>query len=294
MNPFKLEDNDSYQRWRDARLAGYPSSIAEIIVEVADPRQLSPAEHQKLTETVERANMAIYASQLGAEEDKEIVRQMGRQFGMTRLDANMCADDDAISSLEQADTEPRTGYIPYTNRPIAWHTDGYYNAADKQIRAMVLHCVRAADTGGINQIFDPEIAYIRLRDENPDFITALMHPSAMTIPENREPNGKVRPASIGPVFEMNPRNGHLEMRYTARTRSIEWRDDATTHAAVAFLQSVLNSDDPLIQTIKMQDGDGLLCNNSLHNRTGFDANSDNASTRLMMRVRFHNRVIGRT
>ena len=89
-------------------------------------------------------------------------------------------------------------------------------------------------------------------------------------------------------------NGHLEMRYTARTRSIEWRDDATTHAAVAFLQSVLNSGDPMIQTIKMQDGDGLLCNNSLHNRTGFDANSDNASTRLLMRVRFHNRVNWRT
>ena len=174
-----------------------------------------------------------------------------------------------------------------------WHTDGYYNAPDEKIRAMVLHCVRAAQDGGVNQVFDPEIAYIRLRDENPDYIAALSHPRAMTIPENREPNSNVRPASIGPVFEVNSDTGHLEMRYTARTRSIEWRDDSATRAAVDFLNSVMNSDDPFIQTIRMQDGDGLLCNNSLHNRTGFDANSEKPSARLLMRVRFHNRVTGR-
>jgi alpha-ketoglutarate-dependent taurine dioxygenase len=222
------------------------------------------------------------------------LRHFAQNLGLRIAEKHRSAGKDGIVSLQVSDSVGKKGYIPYSKKPMNWHTDGYYNAPDNKIRAMILHCVRAADTGGVNQVFDPEIAYIRLRDENPDFISALMHPSAMTIPENREPNGKVRPASIGPVFEVNPQNGHLEMRYTARTRSIEWRDDAMTRAAVEFLQSVLNSDDPFIQTTKMQDGDGLLCNNSLHNRTGFDANSENASARLMMRVRFHNRVTGRT
>lgn len=285
MNPFKLEDNDSYQRWRDARLAGYPSSIAEIIVEVADPRQLSPAEHQKLTETVERANMAIYASQLGAEEDKEIVRQMGRQFGMTRLDANMCADDDAISSLEQADTEPRTGYIPYTNRPIAWHTDGYYNAADKQIRAMVLHCVRPAREGGMNQLLDHEIAYIQLRDENPDYIRALQHPKAMAIPPNVVNGEELRGWTKGPVFSVQA-DGSLHMRYTHRKRNIRWRDDELTREAVAFLGSLMQPDNPCYFEGTLEAGQGLLCNNVLHTRTGFEENSE----RLLYRGRYFDRV----
>jgi alpha-ketoglutarate-dependent taurine dioxygenase len=182
-----------------------------------------------------------------------------------------------------------------------WHTDGYYNAPEQKIRAMVLHCVRAAEDGGVNQFLDNEIAYIRLRDENPAYIRALMHPEAMTIPANDAPDGDNRPASIGPVFAVDPETDKLEMRYTARTRSIEWRDDAMTAEAVAYLTALLASGDPFIQTVKMQAGTGILCNNSLHNRTGFDRTgstgepsetSPESSTRLMMRVRFHNRVKG--
>ena len=121
---------------------------------------------------------------------------------------------------------------------------------------------------------------------------AMKHRQATTISENREPNGKVRSVSIGPVFASNAEPGHLEMRYTARTRSIVWRDDAVTAQAVAFLDSVLGGDEPYIQTTKMQAGEGILCNNSLHNRTGFDPKLAEDSGRLVYRMRIHNRVSG--
>jgi len=119
----------------------------------------------------------------------------------------------------------------------------------------------------------------------------------MSIPENREENGTIRPVSIGPVFSVNAGSGQLEMRYTARTRSIVWRDDATTKAAVARLQNLLCAGDPLMQTVTMQAGHGVLNNNVLHNRTGFDSNGDGVGTepgsrRLVYRIRFHNRVLG--
>ena len=47
---------------------------------------------------------------------------------------------------------------------------------------MGLHCISPARVGGENALMDPEIAYILLREENPDFIRALMHPQAMEIP----------------------------------------------------------------------------------------------------------------
>jgi hypothetical protein len=41
------------------------------------------------------------------------------------------------------------------------------------VRGLILHCVQSAATGGENQLLDHEIAYILLRDENPDHIRAL-------------------------------------------------------------------------------------------------------------------------
>ncbi len=296
-NPFALDDGAAYQAWRADKL----QQTSELLeksdpVEIDDLAAITPAVQDELFRRCEISNAVFYRDmQKTADPDtiSKKLRLFAEKLGLRIAEKHRSAGKDGIVSLQVSDSPSQKGYIPYTTRPINWHTDGYYNAPDEKIRAMVLHCVRAAQDGGVNQVFDPEIAYIRLRDENPDYIAALSHPGAMTIPENREPNGNVRPASIGPVFEVNNDTGHLEMRYTARTRSIEWRDDSATRAAVDFLNSVMNSDDPYIQTIKMQDGDGLLCNNSLHNRTGFDANSEKPSARLLMRVRFHNRVTGR-
>ncbi|MCC2106675.1 MAG: TauD/TfdA family dioxygenase, partial [Hyphomicrobiales bacterium] len=115
-------------------------------------------------------------------------------------------------------------------------------------------------------------------------IAALMHPEAMSIPENVEPDGKVRPVNVGPVFYIDPRSGALGMRYTARTRSIAWREDAATQRAVAALTRIL-VDEPLTLTTRMRPGMGLVCNNVLHDRTGFAEGSGGG--RLVYRIRYH-------
>jgi hypothetical protein len=157
------------------------------------------------------------------------------------------------------------------------------------IRAMLLHCVRCASQGGENGLLDHEIAYIRLRDENPDFIAALMHPEAMTIPANEEANGKTRTENTGPVFILDPDTGGLTMRYTARKRSIRWREDAVTEAAVHALERVL-SEDPLILRVKLAPGEGVICNNFLHDRVGFETGPSSAPGRLLYRIRSYSRV----
>ena len=82
------------------------------------------------------------------------------------------------------------------------------------------------------------------------------------------------------------------MRYTARTRSITWRDDPMTKDAVNALVKILNGNDQLMLTGRLDAGQGILCNNVLHNRTGFDPDPKNQSARVIFRVRFHNRVKG--
>ncbi len=254
-------------------------------MEIGDPRALTGAEREALLRRCRSANLAIY--QCATPIDKTAVRRLGEQLGLTRLDDNLCADHDSISSLEVRSGGIHAGYIPYTNRTLNWHTDGYYNPGDQRIRAFVLHCVRNASQGGINQLLDPEIAYILIRDENPDYIRALMHPQAMTVPANRS-GGAMRQAQNGPVFSVDQATGCLHMRYTARTRSIHWRDDRITRDAVDFLVEILSRQTPYIIQHRLQPGQGLVCNNVLHNRSAFP--NDAAGGRLLYRARYYDRI----
>ncbi len=286
-NPFALDDKAAYERWRDRKLAEAPASAGELIVEVGDPRALSTAEHAALMARVRRCNMAIYAGAM-LDEDTDIPRRLGEQFGLSRLDANWLAGEDGISEIRVFNDGTQTHYIPYTDRPIKWHTDGYYNSPEWQIRGMVLHCVRRAASGGENRLMDHEMAYLLLREESPEHIHALMQADAMIIPERVDEKDGVRPAQGGPVFSLDG-GGNLHMRYTARTRSIAWKQDAATRAAVAALERLLNQENmPHIFQAQLEPGMGLLCNNVLHDRAAFS--DDPARPRLLYRARYLDRI----
>ncbi len=285
--PFDLSDAAGYQRWREQKLAAAPASVNDLIVEVRDPRALTPTEREALANAVRRCNMAIYASSM-YDEDSDMLRKLGAQFGLHRLDANWLAGEDGISAIQVFEGGTRQHYIPYTDKPIKWHTDGYYNPPERQILAMVLHCVRSAASGGENRLMDNEMAYLLLRDEDPQHIRALMQPDAMTIPERVDETDGVRPAQSGPVFSLDAQ-GNLHMRYTARTRSIEWKQDAATKAAVAALERLLASDSPYIYHARLEPGMGLLCNNVLHDRAAFT--DDPEHPRLLYRARYLDRIV---
>ena len=284
MNAVLDNELQAYPRWREEKLARYPRRAEDLFVEVRDPRALSDSEAAQLRRVCAVANMAVYSSPLAGVEDKEIVRRVGARLGLSRLQANPLADEDGITSLEVAAEKSGRGYIPYSNRRLLWHTDGYYNPPASCIRAFLLHCVRPAVSGGENRLLDPEIAYILLRDADPRFVEVLSAPDAMTVPANEEDPAAQRGAQAGPVFSFE--DGVLHMRYTARTRSIVWRDDA--QAAVERLRSILDSDSPYVFRLRLSGGQGLVCNNVLHDRTEFmDAPG---AERLVYRARYSDRV----
>lgn len=289
-SPFFIEDEQAYQRWRAQKLIAYPKSANELIVEVSDPRKLNNAEKEKMSILLKRSNMLIYNSKLGSLEDKDIPRKLGEQLSLRHLDPNMLADDDGVTSLSVVPGKLKRGYIPYSDRRLLWHTDGYYNKPEQQIRAFILHCVRPAVEGGENSLIDPEMVYIQLRDANPDYARVLMHPEAMTIPANTESGKITRPAQSGPVFSLDFATNCLHMRYTARTRSISWRDDALTKQAVDYLASLLNDENSYVFNHVLTPGQGLICNNVLHSRTAFSDVNAEGEGRLLYRARYYERV----
>jgi len=289
-SPFDPDNTTAYLYWRDRKLANAITLNEELVVEIGNPNALTVMEHAKLLACCRRSNMVIYASRSG-NANEQMVREFGFQFGLNSLDANWLADEDGITRVTVvADDGQRQAYIPYTDRAIKWHTDGYYNPPERQIRSFVMHCLHSAAQGGENRLLDHEIVYLMLRDADVEFVRALSAPDAMTIPARTDEDGVARAAQTGPVFSLDPASGDLHMRYTARTRSILWKQDATTQAAVAALEKLLAADLPHILHTRLEPGMGLLCNNVLHDRAEF--NDDPSHPRLLYRARYHERIEG--
>lgn len=279
-------DNTRYKRWRKAKLDNYPASLENLCVEIGGLKQVSGSERTAIIDTVRQFNMCIYRCRnLGV--DRLAVREFAANFGLDRPDLHLCANDDGVSELSVAVEGVRHDYVPYSNRGLSWHTDGYYNAPSNRVRSVVLHCAVAAASGGENALLDPDIAYIRLRDEDPRMIEAFEHPECMTIPANRGVGGEIRPEVTGPVFSYE-NNGAIHMRYSARKKNIRWRDDPLTRAAREFLTALLDEESDPVLRYRLQPGEGLISNNVLHNRTAFENGAANG--RLLYRARFFDRI----
>lgn len=288
-SPFGLDADEAYVLWRERKLAVWPTNSAELVTEIDDGSAPRKSEIGAIRSALARTNFAFYKLKFPKQGDKEMVRVLGRKLGLERLDSNLCADGDGITSLTVVEKRQEGEYIPYTNRPLNWHTDGYYNAPDQQIRGVILHCARPAEEGGGNAFLDHEIAYIQLRDQNPDFIRALMEADAMTIPPNIQNGRELRPRQTGPVFSVDPQ-GNLHMRYSARAKNIEWKDDSTTQEAAKCLLNLFQQDSPYIFRHRLDAGEGVVSNNALHCRTGFSHENGDVS-RLLYRARYFDRVV---
>ena len=283
-----LDNDKSYQSWREEKISAYPMGLEQLVVNVNKLSDLTVEEKQQIQKVLDKTNMAIYnidSSNLSDDFDqnKEMVRQLGKQFGLINLDHNECADNDAITALQINQEGLHKYYIPYTNKAINWHTDGYYNRLDEQIHSLILHCVRPAQMGGENKLLDAEMVYIQLRDKNPEYIQVLMDKDAMMIPKNVIDGELIRPDRSGPVFMFDGEN-NLHMRYSARKRNVVWKDDKMVQQAEAALREIMQQGGDYQFYGKLQPGQGLICRNVLHTREQFDDPQE--SNRLLFRARY--------
>ncbi len=292
-SPFSLSNHNAYQYWREKKLTNFSNDINTLMVTIDDIKQPSHHEISSLSKLTDQYNLALYRfnnPSSDPSDNKQKVAQLARYFGLNRLDKNICADEDRLTSITVTEHEGQHQYIPYSNKRLSWHTDGYYNTPEQQIHSIILHCEHPAKTGGESLILDHDLAYILLRDENPDYIHAFMQPNAMTIPANILNGKEIRAAQSGPVFSRNT-VGELHMRYSARTRNIEWQQDNITLEAVEFLQNLWENGSPYILRYTLQAHEGLLCKNVLHCRTAFKDDDNPQKKRLLYRGRYFDSII---
>ena len=290
-----LQDNDIYQNWRDKKLNDYPTSVENLIVKIDKPGHPNKREIMRIRQICNRANMVIYEGPEKILEDKRIALNMGHSIGLSDIERSLTTERDGVSELSVSLSGAKSNYIPYSNNPLGWHTDGCYNDLKHPINGFLLHCVRAAENGGENYLLDPDIAYILLREENPEFIDGLTLPDTLTIPSNVESGIIKREKRVGPALSFHSINGStcdfsLHFRYTSRKSHVIWKEDTRTIGALDFLRKILESENPYIFRIKLKSGSGLIGNNILHNRTKFKDSEHKISKRLIYRIYYRDRV----
>ncbi len=299
-----LNNVDYYKRWRDEKLKNASTTIDKCLVEISHPFVLSVSEKSKISVLCSQHNFALYRvknvqhvpqstqikkSRKSGQKSEYFVRStiaINQQLGLKNYDKHLFAKSNGLAYISCS--EDGENFIPYTNQLLNWHTDGYYNGASKRIRSFSLFCVSRAAAGGENYWIDHELVYILLREKNLDFIKALEHPSAMSIPKHQVGKNIRRPATQGAVFFIDMQSGKLMMRYTKRKHNVIWANIPFLNAAKIALEKILDSSTPYHFRYLMQQGEGFLCNNILHRRSAFSENK--TMQRLILRGRYFERI----
>ena len=286
-SPFLLENEGEYQAWRLRKLEYRRRLPADRIFDLDQDGRLPEASLEAAGMQIQAHNFLLFQSPRPL--DKAGFLALNRQAGLLRLDQNPGADEDRVTSLRVvASNDDRALYIPYTNRAMNWHTDGYYNPIDRAINAFALYCVHQAHRGGGNTLFDHEMMYLLLRDREPELLEALMHPRMMQIPPNVQDNRIVRAQETGPVFAISPGGCSLLMRYTSRPRHIVWKSDRRSQRALDLVREILVKGEAAAE-VRLAAGQGLICNNVLHGRQAFH-DADGQPQRLIYRARYYDAI----
>lgn len=288
-SPFVVQNERLYATWRRKKLLATSTFLSldsdQLLIEINNANSLSDTDKKHILDQCDTNSMSLYRIKQPSQNNKKSVHSLADQLGLNTLIQNICADDDLLTSITQRNQKKKFIYIPYSNKKLSWHTDGYYNTPDKQVNSMLLHCAHPAQSGGETFLMDHEIAYLLLRDENPQYIEALMQADTMTIPANIIDGKTIRAAQTGPVFSIN-KLGQLHMRYTARKRNIEWKQSTPILEAVEFLDKLFSSNSEYIVQLTLQAGEGLICRNVLHCRSRFVDGENPQNKRLLYRGRY--------
>lgn len=279
---FNLASDNDYKKWRDEKLASYPRSVADLIVELGNMTALTEAEKNKIKELMERANMCVYTAGK-ADLSSDSLLALGKQLGVS--------DNDKARRHSSSDELTNSGIlnkaIPFTTRHVRWHTDATYYGSDKTIQALFLLCKRPAVEGGNNKVLDHEILYILLRDKDPDALRVLMNKNCFKYKNPK--TGEIAENLGGKVFWTNT-DGNLCHRFSFRKMDMAWSEDGDVQAARTALESLLLDEPEYVIEGRLESGLGLISNNVLHTREKLVDSEDEASKRLLFRARFYDRV----
>ena len=266
-----------FLRWAEEKERNIPHNIDGIIVNIHDINNVKISEIAKIKETINKCNSCIYSSKIALKSNTNLLKFV-ESVGMRTYDRNNIESNE-ISTITPLESN-KINYIPYTDKSLNWHTDGYYDK--KSIFSWLLHCVHPATHGGENYLLDHELAlreYVLRHDD----INNLMSEDALTIPESKDTS---RAEISTYIFSIKNQYKKLHMRFSMRKDNIGTSPKAGD--AVTKLKEIIENDCAKYSlTYKLQKNEGIITNNILHGRKAF---KDDKVKRKLLRIRSYERL----
>ena len=266
-----------FLRWAEEKERNIPHNIDGIIVNIHDINNVKISEIAKIKETINKCSSCIYSSKIALKSNTNLLKFV-ESIGMRTYDRNNIESNE-ISTITPLENN-KINYIPYTDKSLNWHTDGYYDK--KSIFSWLLHCVHPATHGGENYLLDHELAlreYVLRYDD----INNLMSEDALTIPESKDTS---RSEISTYIFSIKNQYKKLHMRFSMRKDNIGTSPKAGD--AVTKLKEIIENDCAKYSlTYKLQKNEGIITNNILHGRKAF---KDDKVKRKLLRIRSYERL----
>ena len=266
-----------FLRWAEEKERNIPHNIDGILVNIHDINNVKISEIAKIKETINKCNSCIYSSKIALKSNTNLLKFV-ESIGMRTYDRNNIESNE-ISTITPLENN-KINYIPYTDKSLNWHTDGYYDK--KSIFSWLLHCVHPATHGGENYLLDHELAlreYVLRYDD----INNLMSEDALTIPESKDTS---RSEISTYIFSNKNQYKKLHMRFSMRKDNIGTSPKAGD-AVTKLKQTIENDCAKYSLTYKLQKNEGIITNNILHGRKAF---KDDKVKRKLLRIRSYERL----
>ena len=266
-----------FLRWAEEKERNIPHNIDGIMVNIHDINNVKISEIAKIKETINKCNSCIYSSKIALKSNTNLLKFV-ESVGMRTYDRNNIESNE-ISTITPLENN-KINYIPYTDKSLNWHTDGYYDK--KSIFSWLLHCVHPATHGGENYLLDHELAlreYVLRHDD----INNLMSEDALTIPESKDTS---RSEISTYIFSIKNQYKKLHMRFSMRKDNIGTSPKAGD-AVTKLKQTIENDCAKYSLTYKLQKNEGIITNNILHGRKAF---KDDKVKRKLLRIRSYERL----
>ena len=266
-----------FLRWAEEKEKNIPQNSDGILVNIHDINNVKISEIDKIKETIYKYNSCIYSSKIALKSNTNLLKFV-ELVGMKTYDCNNIESNE-ISTITPLQNS-KINYIPYTDKPLNWHTDGYYDK--KSIFSWLLHCVNPATQGGENYLLDHELVLREYLLRNDD-INNLMAEDALTIPESKDTS---RSEISTYIFSFKNKYKRLHMRFSMRKDNIG--TSAKASSAIIKLKEIIENDCAKYSlTYKLQKNEGIITNNILHGRKAF---KDDKVKRKLLRIRSYERL----
>ena len=266
-----------FLRWAEEKEKNIPQNSDGILVNIHDINNVKTSEIAKIKETIYKYNSCIYSSKIALKSNTNLLKFV-ELVGMRTYDCNNIESNE-ISTITPLQNS-KINYIPYTDKPLNWHTDGYYDK--KSIFSWLLHCVNPATQGGENYLLDHELVLREYLLRNDD-INNLMAEDALTIPESKYTS---RSEISTYIFSFKNKYKRLHMRFSMRKDNIG--TSAKASPAIIKLREIIEGNCAKYSlTYKLQKNEGIITNNILHGRKAF---KDDKVKRKLLRIRSYERL----